>query len=365
MWRISLVPVLLLSLSLSDRIHADPGLYELSSREIPAKVADSAKHTFRAIFFQERTRIGVSKDDVAAVKTGLKDEPLRTLNELRMVSDGMLARVLLSDLEALPADKNFPLHGNGLGSGFFLKDGWFVTARHVLTQGGMPDGYYAATTANTAREKLGTWKGRLVLVDREGKIRFDTKNGKHSIEKVIFSGHPAEVVALPEGYGAIERTAKAQMLDVVVFQLKGIDTKDIALELATEAPKVDAPIFSAGYPMKTERMLDAIPDADGLSLRVSKGKVLPGAPADYQKFLAGLMKEKAARELYESALLFGTADFIPGMSGGPSFDEQGRVVSLASTVRHDPKFTSVQKYTLTASYGPRFSILLSLLPPKK
>lgn len=346
---------------------ADQGFHEVTSREIPAKVADSAKQTFRCLFFQEKTRLAVPAAQVAAVKTGLKDEPLAMLTKLRMVSDGMLARVLLGDLEDFPKDTDFPVHANGLGSGFFLKDGWFVTARHVLTQPGvsLPEAYYTAKTAEAAREAMGTWKGRMVLVDREGKIRFDTKNGKQAIEKVVFSGHPTEVAALPEAYRAIEKSAQMQMVDFVLLELKGIDTKDIALELAKEAPKADAAIFAAGYPMKTVRKHATLPDSDGQSLRVSKGKTLSGAPADYQKFLATLMKEDAPRALYEGSLLFGDADFVPGLSGGPSFDEQGRVVSLASTVRHDPKVPALERYTLTASYGARLTTLLPLLLPKR
>jgi hypothetical protein len=59
----------------------------------------------------------------------------------------------------------------------------------------------------------------------------------------------------------------------------------------------------------------------------------------------------------EASLLFTDLDFLLGLSGGPLFNEAGEVVSLASTVRHDPKVSPFDGYTITTSYGPCFSQL--------
>lgn len=339
-------------------LRADQGFHPVSSREVPAKVADAAKKTFRIAIFHDNLKYQVSAEKIAAFKEELDKDAVAYLESLRFYADGMLGKIYLHDLAKLAKDTSYRLGAVGLGTASFVNSGVLVTARHVLTDAGIPKEYFEAKSAEAARKVLTEWRRRLVLVDSEGKVRFDTNEPGQSVTKVVFSGHPEEVKALPEAYHALEKGAIGQMVDTVAFRLKGIETKGLELDFA-KAPAAKDRLYVAGYPLKTSRNTKDVPDADGNSLRVSTGLAYLEAPASYQKFLKTIMKDEE-RKLYESSLVFSNADAVVGNSGSAYLNAQGELVSIVGAIRHDPSLESRKTYPDPATYGPKFSLLAPL-----
>jgi len=341
---------------------ADAGFWPPKSPEIPAKIAEGARKALRMIVLKKAPHLEVPGGSVAALAKALAEDPQGTLFAMGLVPDGMLAKVYLNDLGKAKEGQRFFIRGGSVGTAFFYKPGVLLTTRSAFNGVVLPKAFYEAETVEQARRALLTWEGRMVLVDAEGKIRFDTQAPEQKIEAVLFSGHPVEVKNLAAGYQAIEKSALGQMMDVVAFRLKGIDTRDLELEVSAEVPKSGEPVYAAGYPLRTLKREDhAAPNADGNSLRVSRGKILEKTPEDYEKFLRTLMADDGVRSNYENALLFSDTDIVDGLSGGPWFDPYGKVVSLVSTVRHDPKLHNSRKYSVTASYGPKLKLIIPLI----
>src|SRR5690606_2771779 len=138
--------------------------------------------------------------------------------------------LMLQDLAVHDKTKTFYVHRTAVGSAFFVKGGFLITARHVVGEsGGLSEKYLKADSKAAARKALTPWSQRIMLKDWKGTVVFDSAKRDHSVKEVAFSGHPAEAEGLDKEFEAIEPSAKGQLFDLIALKLEGIDTTDLEI----------------------------------------------------------------------------------------------------------------------------------------
>ena len=339
---------------------AGSGFYPPNTKGVPPPVAQSADKVLRYIRLSSRAIAKVDAKDIPSFEKLLRGNPQTLLAQLN-IRDPRMIQFWLNDLKSWDRSKDYVLHNGYVASAYFLEPGLLVTARHVVTSGNRDPKYLSASTKEEAADRLQETLDSFLLLDKNDRVLVDTRGNKEAVAEVLFSGHPLEVGALPSRYQGIENTSRGQLCDLVAMKLNKFDASDYQIKLAPSFPKVGERVFGIGYPLPTTRRMahDKAPDADG-TLRLTYGEVKAAFPEDYESFLKKIMPKESDRQAYLNGLTLTNLDFMEGISGGPIVNAAGEAVSLASTVRHDPKVPMEEYYTVTLSYGPRLSLLVPL-----
>jgi S1-C subfamily serine protease len=346
---------------LASVLHAGPGFYPLTDPSLPPSVVASARNAVRIFVFNEHPSFAVLPESIELLRTQMLMGDYSTFTALD-ICDPAAIRLYRRELAKHRPGKAFHLHKVSVGTGFFITGERFVTARHVLT--GVNDNlrpYNEARHIHDARRALAQRKSRIVLEDADGNVLFDTNQKGQMIKKVHFSGHALE----SSGGPAFESSVQWQANDYAVIEFSGMKADRRVVPVADQVPSEGATVYAAGFPMPSRgrRRQFSVPDSDGTGLRVSRGLVQAGAPELYLEFLRARL-DYSQVDRYQSVLLFSDLDFVPGLSGGPVLNEDGKVVSIVSTVRNAPGVSPLLGFTADTAYGPRLTCA-SLVVGKK
>ena len=257
-----------------------------------------------------------------------------------------------------------PINPRNSGSGFLSGDNQTIwAARHSFL-----DRLQAHTVDLSKRfPPEDVWKRllsepfpvKIALYDAQGKILFDTRNGRDfvTIKSILPNSGLIEELEKQMGWQAM------QLADWIEFRLsRPLDRPAIARR--TTPLRQGEMVYSLGYPDKTEtrRSRLGVPDSDGIRLFVTKGQVITAAQGSRHEDLAKLSAEKRSALLAEldRYFLFHTADIAPGSSGGPLVDAEGRLVGqVLIKYNADPK----DSYSRTGVFAPRREVIDLLVKP--
>lgn len=354
---VKIVTCLILACATWISAWADPGFYPADAKEIPSEVATAAAKVLKIYRVAARPLAIIAAEEIPLLEKLLRGDPTRILERLN-VGDPSVVDLWLHDLKTWDRTKDFPLSIGTVGSAFVISPGVLVTARHFFQAEKANKRFTHALSVAEARQNLIGPGERILLRNAAGKFLVDTHDTPNVFSEVKFSGHSREAERLGPQYRGIESSSLSLMLDFVAIEVKHFETGPYLLDLAKSHPAPGSPVFAAGYPLPTTgRQPEKALNSDGKSLRISSGSILFEAPRAYQEFLRGLPGNDAGRGLYLDSLALTNLDFHSGLSGGPILNRDGEVVSLASTVRHDPGLPTSERFSVAVSFGPNLSVL--------
>jgi hypothetical protein len=294
---------------------------------LPAGIRDSAASVLRLVVL---TRVPGRPD--FTVPTAYFQQMVGRLGD-----DGYLSRRLMTDSAAALNAKHpqVPVQVRLVATAFLVGDGdRLLTVMH---------NFAGSILAANLRNLSGSLRGRdidgvtrdartlaemnvqLQLIDSQGQEVFDTRRPKDV----------ATISVLPNPlspYSAEGRRLSAEdILNVTtndILELKLNRRLGAGLAFAKARPAEGGLVYYAGYPPKTKT---AKRNADGFSLNFVVGKIQPvGAFIEYTSLDKVLNADglKDAIRQTEPLFIFADAALDEGMSGGPTLNDRGEIVSL-------------------------------------
>lgn len=289
---------------------------QAAAPELSAELVQATKSVFRYVPLRlgstgERTE---AKDRQAALDSTCK-KPSSFLANLRC--QYMRSQCSTNDICYIPFVES--------GSAFLVGDGQsLVSAFHVMGEGeALSFTVLGSTMATYSAEKLreiyANYSADFLLFDSDENLVYDTRN--------YSDPHHYEVLGDP--LWAFGTTATSDILPAVVAKFSG-DYGQVRLQkklgeglsfVNTEAVDTNAVRWAAGFPGATQR-----PDYnyDGFHFYLN-----PGIGYQWSEVTKAL-GVSLTPELEAYPLLLSTNDIVNGFSGGPMFDEKGRVMGIVT-----------------------------------
>ena len=306
------------------------GFYPEFSERIPLGVQKSTKSVFRIAFLAMDPERGAMME-----KWDDHDTRMKSIDK-----DSFLYSFLLkSEKEAKEAKLPLcPIAVFGTGSAFLLGDGTTLATvihntHHTLF------GVEWEKIANSVDPKLTPDKIKKILkllppfllFDGEGKIIFDSRLKTDVAEVAWMPAQTADVWKgnwTKNGKGDFDTLAGLIYADIIVLRLKRKIGEGIPF--TTQNNVLGDPVFAAGFPGSTnnrKKDFGAI-DSDGFSRRITIGKTQ--GPQELAISLGITDPPKQFIDTVNANFLIGDQDSIEGMSGGPTLNGKGEVLSITS-----------------------------------
>ncbi len=302
-------------------IYADPGFYTVGSSEIPTHVSNQSNAVFRIYILAPRPSFFVSRENIELYRNDIASNPPGAYRYWK--------RIEIQNLQNHPVYYSYDANN---GTAFLVKNNrTLLTAGHLFDAiGALPSQFSRAKTYQEAQKSLMNHIPPFVVVNQHDQIVYDTRNPESEDSKSLrigFNGHSSYSLTLGSSYAGLDHSSSATMTDLIELQL-GRNLNAKPFEFATSTPAFGAQVFKIGFPVESKgRYIHQTPDSDGESLRIAKGKVID-VPQFYIDFLNQYVKNSDAISVFLNQRITTDVDAVPGTSGAPIVDTQGKVVGL-------------------------------------